>query len=49
MFAMWTTFYFGPRILARDRPGIAPARRKLWTAFAVSAAALTAAKGLECE
>lgn len=43
MFAMWTTFCFGPRVLARPAPGIARAKRAFWVAFSVVAVLLTAA------
>ena len=41
MFAMWTTFCFGPRILTRDSPVIQGARRKFWLAFGLAAVLLT--------
>ncbi|QDU11460.1 hypothetical protein [Gimesia aquarii] len=41
MFAMWTTFCFGPRILTRDSPAIKKDRRKFWIAFAVAAMLIT--------
>ncbi len=37
MFAMWTTFCFGPRILTRDDPTINNSRRKFWQAFGLTA------------
>lgn len=42
MFAMWTTFCFGPRILTRDSPLIKKARGRFWGAFATAAVLLTA-------
>lgn len=43
MFAMWTTFGFGPRVLARNAAQRAPGRRRFWIAFAVAAVLITAA------
>jgi len=40
MFAMWTTFCFGPRVLTRSSIGTGV--RKFWTAFAVVALLMTA-------
>lgn len=37
MFAMWTTFCFGPRILTRDDSPIDKSRRKFWKAFGFTA------------
>lgn len=42
MFAMWTTFCFGPRVLTRDAPLLRSARRWFWLTFAVVALVLTA-------
>lgn len=42
MFAMWTTFCFGPRILSRRDPQLELSRRRFWRFFAVAAALLTA-------
>lgn len=42
MFAMWTTFGFGPRVLTRPSPAIKRGARWFWLAFAVAAAVLTA-------
>lgn len=42
MFAMWTTFCFGPRILTRNSPMIKQACRQFWGAFTVAAVLLTA-------
>ena len=42
MFAMWTTFCFGPRVLTRSSARLANARRKFWIAFAVVGVLLTA-------
>lgn len=42
MFAMWTTFCFGPRILTRRSPVIERGRRRFWSAFAIAAVLLTA-------
>ena len=41
MFAMWTTFCFGPRVLVRPASAPATSVRRFWTAFAVAAAVLT--------
>jgi len=41
MFAMWTTWGFGPRILTRDAAIGAPVRRRFWYAFASAALLLT--------
>ena len=41
MFAMWTTFCTGPRVLTRDSPLMKKARRRFWTAFALAAVLLT--------
>lgn len=43
MFAMWTTFGFGPRVLARNAAQRVPGRRWFWIAFAVAAVLITAA------
>ncbi|QDT97802.1 hypothetical protein [Gimesia aquarii] len=41
MFAMWTTFCFGPRILTRNSPVIEKGRRKFGSAFLITAILLT--------
>jgi len=41
MFAMWTTFCFGPRVLTRNAAVIDKARRWFWTAFGIAAVLLT--------
>lgn len=43
MFAMWTTFGFGPRILTRASPVVRSGRRGFWAAFAALGLLLTAA------
>ena len=43
MFAMWTTFGFGPRVLSRSSPAIERGKRLFWIAFAVAGVGLTAA------
>lgn len=43
MFAMWTTFCFGPRILARDPMVGSPRARRFWIAFAIASTLLTIA------
>ena len=43
MFAMWTTYGFGPRVLTRSSPAIDRAKRSFWIAFALVALLLTAA------
>ena len=40
MFAMWTTFCFGPRILTLNSSIVIKAARKFWGVFVVSAALL---------
>ncbi len=42
MFAMWTTFCFGPRILTRDFPAMGKSRKIFWAAFSIVAVLLTA-------
>jgi len=42
MFAMWTTFCFGPRVLTRDSRLIEKVSRRFWIAFGIAAAVLTA-------
>lgn len=42
MFAMWTTFCFGPRVLTRDSCLIEKAGRRFWMAFGIAAVLLTA-------
>lgn len=42
MFAMWTTFGFGPRVLTRASSLVGKNRRVFWWAFAVVGALLTA-------
>ena len=42
MFAMWTSFGFGPRVLTRPAPAIARDKRIFWIAFALVAVILTA-------
>ena len=42
MFAMWTTFCFGPRVLTRDSRLIDKAGRRFWVAFGTAAVVLTA-------
>ena len=42
MFAMWTTFCFGPRVLTREAPLLQAARHRFWLAFGAVTAALTA-------
>ncbi len=42
MFGMWTTFCFGPRVLTRESPSSAGARRKFWLAFGLVAVLSTA-------
>ena len=41
MFAMWTTFLFGPRILTREAPSLRGPRRWFWRVFIVLAVVLT--------
>ena len=41
MFAMWTTFCFGPRVLIRKSARIDALRRRFWIAFWVFAVVLT--------
>ena len=41
MFAMWTTFCFGPRVLTRDTSVPQAARRTFWRAFGLTAVLLT--------
>jgi len=43
MFAMWTAFCFGPRILARDPIIGSPRARRFWIAFAIASTLLTIA------
>lgn len=42
MFAMWTTFCFGPRVLTREVPELDGARRRFWRVFATAAVLLAA-------
>ena len=42
MFAMWTTFCFGPRVLTRDSSLSQAARRTFWRAFGLTAVLLAA-------
>lgn len=42
MFAMWTAFGFGPRVLTRESPLSGRSRRIFWWTFAAAGAALTA-------
>lgn len=42
MFAMWTTFGFGPRVLTRISSPIGKGGRIFWWAFAIAGALLTA-------
>ena len=46
MFAMWTTFCFGPRLLTRESAMLAHARRRFWLTFACATALHTALIGL---
>lgn len=41
MFAMWTTFGFGPRVLARTAPPECRGRRWFWIAFGLAGLLLT--------
>jgi len=41
MFAMWTTFCFGPRMLTREATLLQAARRRFWLAFGAVTVALT--------
>jgi hypothetical protein len=41
MFAMWTTFCYGPRVLTRDSPLIEKAGRRFWQAFGIAAVLIT--------
>ena len=41
MFAMWTTFCFGPRVLTRPAPEAHGMRRAFWIAFIVAGVILT--------
>ena len=43
MFAMWTTFCFGPRILTRDPIVGSPRARRFWIAFVIASTLLTIA------
>lgn len=49
MFAMWTTFGFGPRILTRPAPTIRCGARWFWLAFAVAAVPLTVGVALSSD
>ena len=42
MFAVWTTFCFGPRVLTREALMLHTSRRRFWLAFGAVTAALTA-------
>ena len=42
MFAMWTTFCFGPRVLTRESSLLQEAGRTFWRAFGLTAVLLTA-------
>lgn len=46
MFAMWTTFCFGPRVLTRDAPAARHLRRPFWRAFVVTAVVIVVAVAL---
>lgn len=41
MFAMWTTFGFGPRILTRVSPAVKNSSRRFWITFGAAAILLT--------
>ncbi len=41
MFAMWTTFCFGPRVLSREANVGSPPVRRFWVTFAITSALMT--------